>query len=327
MSNTQQDLLKKKILEGLKGTNPSALVSNNIGSEISGMSDAIDKARLTPTASTTPTLEDILGSTGYGANKTASDDYMNQYKNHTFNFNANALYNQYAPQYQKQARLGMEDAIGRASALTGGYGSSYAQAVGQQAYYNQMDKLDDRILDLYNIAYGQYRDEKNDLLGMANYYNGLAQQDYDNALALIGKMGEGEKIDLSQVPKDLMEKLNNVKNNAQLAEVLNKYLSAGVISPEEADSLDQLYAFDESQYKNKDGTPNYLAMLKNPALWDYAYNGGKNGMGGIDRDAILRAPSGDEISAIDLLKYLRGVDANNPRQTVKQLLELLGIND
>ena len=297
MSNTQQDLLKQKILEGLKGTNPSALASNNIEAEISGMSDAIDKARLTPTASTTPTLEDILGSTGYGANKTASDDYMERYKNHNFNFNANALYNQYAPQYQKQARLGMEDAIGRASALTGGYGSSYAQAVGQQAYYNQMDKLDDRILDLYNIAYGQYRDEKNDLLGMANYYNGLAQQDYDNAMALIGKMGEDE--DDTPIDKkypDIIEDLANYKTKEAQANRMADLVNKGVLSDYEATKI-------LARYGGVYGDDGLLGLKER--TWTKTKDGGGDFLGmGINRDAVVSDEYGNDYTLATLRQML-----------------------
>ena len=41
----------------------------------------------------------------------------------------------------KNGRLAMMDSMGRAAALTGGYGSSYAQSAGQQAYQKQMDSL------------------------------------------------------------------------------------------------------------------------------------------------------------------------------------------
>ena len=319
MSNTQQDLLKKKILEGLKGTNPSALVSNNIGAEISGMSDAIDKARLTPTASTTPTLEDILGSTGYGANKTASDDYMERYKNHNFNFNANALYNQYAPQYQKQARLGMEDAIGRASALTGGYGSSYAQGVGQQAYYNQMDKLDDRILDLYNIAYGQYRDEKNDLLGMANYYNGLAQQDYDNALAVFDKMGEDEGDKKPEpVPMSVLNAIQGITNNQELDKVLSGFAIGGQITEEQAGEL-------YNSYKNM----SHKGMLTNSVDdWGIVSMGDNANLFGIDRDVTVRMPNGEEITLKELRKHLmgEGMKLGEANEAIKDLLKTLKLN-
>lgn len=40
----------------------------------------------------------------------------------------------YARMYQQKGRAAMEDTMGQAAALTGGYGSSYAENAGQQAY-------------------------------------------------------------------------------------------------------------------------------------------------------------------------------------------------
>jgi hypothetical protein len=303
-----------------------------LGGGVTGGAPDEKKLTTTPTVSTptvsTPnsSIEDAIAMLNNGSHKQNADDYMNQYKNHTFNFNANALYNQYAPQYQKQARLGMEDAIGRASALTGGYGSSYAQAVGQQAYYNQMDKLDDRILDLYNIAYAQYRDEKNDLLGMANYYNGLAQQDYDNAMKLFEQNNEDDNarkaVSLAGLER-VEDELKNAKNMAQVNAILDKFRS--IMTEEQEDALYDIYRIDESSYTDAEGNADYIAMLKSPNLWDYAYDGGRNLLG-IDRDAELIAPNGDKVSAIDLVRYLREAGASQPRKTVKKLLETLGIN-
>ena len=51
----------------------------------------------------------------------------------------------------------MEDTMGQAAALTGGYGSSYAQSVGQQAYAQQLDALGDKIPALYRLAMEQYQ--------------------------------------------------------------------------------------------------------------------------------------------------------------------------
>jgi hypothetical protein len=301
-----------------------------LGGGVTGGAPDEKKLTTTPTVSTptvsTPTvstpnssIEDAIAMLNNGSHKENTDDYMNRYKNHTFNFNANALYNQYAPQYQKQARLGMEDAIGRAAALTGGYGSSYAQAVGQQAYYNQMDKLDDRILDLYNIAYGQYRDEKNDLLGMANYYNGLAQQDYDNAMALIGKMGEYEDDKKPEpVPMSVLDAIQGITNNQELDKVLSGFSIAGQITEDQAGKL-------YNEYKDM----SYKGMLTDPVNdWDIVSMGDNANWFGIDRDVTVRMPNGEEIMLKDLRKHLmnEGMKLGEANKAIKHLLKTLKLN-
>lgn len=63
----------------------------------------------------------------------------------SFDLNNNALYNQYKDFYTKQGNLAMMDTIGQASAMTGGYGNSYAAAAGQQAYQQNLDKLGEMV--------------------------------------------------------------------------------------------------------------------------------------------------------------------------------------
>ena len=53
----------------------------------------------------------------------------------------------------------MMDTMGQAAALTGGYGSSYGQSVGQQTYDAYLQNLNDVVPELYGQAYQQYADE------------------------------------------------------------------------------------------------------------------------------------------------------------------------
>ncbi len=85
-------------------------------------------------------------------------DILNR-KPFSYDVNSDALYQQYAQQYAQQGRLAMEDTMGKAAALTGGYGNSYAQSVGQQTYQGYMDKLNDRVPELEQLAYQRYQAE------------------------------------------------------------------------------------------------------------------------------------------------------------------------
>ena len=80
-----------------------------------------------------------------------------------FDLNGDALYKQYKDQAIQGGKLAMRDTMGQAAALTGGYGSSYAQSVGQQAYDAQLQKLNEVVPELYQQAYQRYRDEGTDL--------------------------------------------------------------------------------------------------------------------------------------------------------------------
>lgn len=108
--------------------------------------------------------------------------YMNQYENRdpfSYDFNSDALYNQYKDQYIQQGRMAMMDTMGQAQAMTGGYGNSYAQTVGQQAYNQQLNQLNEVMPELYGMAYDRYSQEGQDMLNMYSLYKGMSEQDYN----------------------------------------------------------------------------------------------------------------------------------------------------
>ena len=92
----------------------------------------------------------------------------------SYDLNGDALYQQYKDKYIQQGKLAMSDAIGQASAMTGGYGNSYAQSVGQQQYQAQLENLNDIVPELYQMALDKYNREGEDLY---NQYAMLGDQE------------------------------------------------------------------------------------------------------------------------------------------------------
>ena len=93
-----------------------------------------------------------------------------------YNFNADPMYRMYAQQYQQQGKQAMQDTMGQAAALTGGYASSYAQTAGQQSYQSYLQQLNDIIPELRNQAYQEWQAEGESLKDLYN----LTQNAYDN---------------------------------------------------------------------------------------------------------------------------------------------------
>ena len=120
------------------------------------------------------------------------NEYLKQWEERpdfSYNFNEDALYQQYKDQYMKQGKMAMMDTMGQAAALTGGYGNSYAQMVGQQAYNAQLENLNDIIPELYGMALDKYQMEGQDLLNTIgllgnerDYELGLYKDDYARRL-------------------------------------------------------------------------------------------------------------------------------------------------
>ena len=77
----------------------------------------------------------------------------------TYNPNTDPMYRSYADRYVQNGRMAMRDTIGQAAALTGGYGSTYAQSAGQQQYGEYLRALGEVMPELYGLAYRQYADQ------------------------------------------------------------------------------------------------------------------------------------------------------------------------
>lgn len=81
----------------------------------------------------------------------------------SYDINGDALYQQYKDQFINKGNLAMQDTIGQASAMTGGFGNSYAQSVGQQTYQGYLQQLNDKVPELYQLALDQYNREGDDM--------------------------------------------------------------------------------------------------------------------------------------------------------------------
>lgn len=96
----------------------------------------------------------------------------------SYDVNQDALYQQYADQYTRQGKLAMMDTMGQAAALTGGYGSSYGQSVGQQAYQAYLQQLNQVVPELYGMALDQYNQEGQQLYDQAALMAQMEDQEY-----------------------------------------------------------------------------------------------------------------------------------------------------
>ena len=97
------------------------------------------------------------------------------------------LYQQYAQRYTEQGAQAMRDTMGRAAALTGGYGSSYAQSVGQQQFDAYLRRLADVLPQTYGMALDAYRAEGDELQRRYELAAGLEKSDYERYLDSLGQ--------------------------------------------------------------------------------------------------------------------------------------------
>ena len=103
---------------------------------------------------------------------------INNREKFSYDVNGDALYQQYKDKYIQQGKMAMQDTMGQAAAMTGGYGNSYAATVGNQAYQAQLNNLNDIVPELYQMAYDRYNQETQDLYNKYSIYADREKTEY-----------------------------------------------------------------------------------------------------------------------------------------------------
>lgn len=100
--------------------------------------------------------------------KNMMDKILNREK-FSYDVDADPLFQQALASAMNSGKQAMQDTIGQASALTGGYGSTYATSVGNQSYNAYIEDAYDNLPQYYEMAWNQYQAEGDELyrqLGM-----------------------------------------------------------------------------------------------------------------------------------------------------------------
>ena len=114
----------------------------------------------------------------YGQQMQEALDAIRNRKKFSYDLNGDALYQQYKDKYVQQGKQAMQDTMGQAAALTGGYASTYGQAVGQQQYDAYLQNLNDVVPELYQLALSRYQMEGDDLKTQYSLLADQYQQEY-----------------------------------------------------------------------------------------------------------------------------------------------------
>lgn len=191
----------------------------------------------------------------------------------SYDVNKDKLYQQYRDLYAQMGRGAMEDTMGQAAALTGGYGSTYSQNAGQQAYNAYLQKLNEVVPELYDAAYNRYNQEGQNLMNLytmaRNNADSAYERDYNqwyNRLQLersdedttYNRQQTEEQKKLTQEETDYERKQNAWSRLSSLITTTgyqpsNEELAAAGMSANEAAYLRQYYQQQKAAASNKSG--------------------------------------------------------------------------
>lgn len=122
------------------------------------------------------------GRTSYTDKITEKLNEIENTKPFEYDFNKDPLFQNMLASYMRDGRVAMADTMGQAAALTGGYGSSYAQAVGNQAYNRMVQEGYDNLPEYYQMAYQKYSDELQNKYNLLGEYRASDESEYQRML-------------------------------------------------------------------------------------------------------------------------------------------------
>lgn len=177
---------------------------------------------------------------------------LDEIQNAKFSYNADTdgAYQAYRQQYRANAEKALKDATGQYASQTGGYSSSVAQSMGNQAYQSVLGGLSDVQSQLMNLAYNKFSNDLNNKKSTYDMYNQLQTNNYNQYQNAIGNAfsnmnyASGKYNNNYNNQKTILE---NRMNNAisQKNEAMNSLLNYK--------SLDQQRALANRTYKYNKG--------------------------------------------------------------------------
>lgn len=220
----------------------------------------------------------------------------------TYDFNADPIYQQYNERYTQSAKMAMQDTMANAAALSGGYGNSWAQSAGQQAYAQTMQGLNDVIPTLYSdawnryqqegqgmidqltltqsmdeTAYGRYQDELNDYYTQLNYLYGAANdqynQDYSAYQDALNQWLQDRDYYYGKTQDELAQENYEREYEAQYGSKSSSGSSGGSGSSSKSSSSSSSSSSDTSSTKKETETTYSIATLRNTLILLYKKSG------------------------------------------------------
>ena len=202
---------------------------------------------------------------------------------------SDSLYGNYREQYTQLGKKAMRDTMGQAAALTGGYGSSYAQQAGQQEYDSYLQKLGEVLPELYSAAYQRYKDRGDSLEEEYRKLLELEQTEYGRYRDKVDdlKYQQGVEAELAAAEQERKD-----KNYDRLVELITKTGYAPTAEDLENSGMTQEQA---DAYLNKyggDGASSSFGPSNTYLSYYYGYasNGGSKAQSKLDANMWWASP-------------------------------------
>ena len=143
------------------------------------------------------------------------NEYMNR-EEFEYDVSEDQLFQQALAAAMGSGKTAMQDTMGQASALTGGYGSTYATSAGNQAYNSFIEDAYNNLPEYYNMALQAYQMEGEELMQQFNMAATLDAQEYGRLVDSYNAGVEERNWQYNTAFNEWNTSVNNAYNSANL---------------------------------------------------------------------------------------------------------------
>ena len=134
----------------------------------------------------------------------------------SYDFNTDPLFQNMLGSAMASGQTAMQDTMGQAAALTGGYGSSYATSAGNQAYNQFVQNAYAQLPEYYKLALDAYTREGDEMYRQLGMYNDADDKEY-------GRLTNAYGLNYQQAQDMYGQEYNNYWDTANYNLSVDKY--------------------------------------------------------------------------------------------------------
>lgn len=197
------------------------------------------------------------------------DKIMNREK-FSYDVDNDPLFQQALASATNSGKQAMQDTIGQASALTGGYGSTYATSAGNQAYNSFIEDAYDNLPQYYQMALDAYQMEGEEMYRQFGVVSEMDDKEFNRNVAAYDATYQHRNQMYNEAYGEFRDTKNDAFNmaNLQLNEHGQKVNDAFNLYNADLAYADSMYEKEYTQWADKVN----LAWKETELLYDNAWN-------------------------------------------------------
>ena len=195
--------------------------------------------------------------------------YMNR-EDFEYDVSEDQLFQQALASAMGSGKAAMQDTIGQASALTGGYGSTYATSAGNQAYNSFIEDAYNNLPEYYNLALQAYQAEGDEMLQQFNMAATLDAQEYGRLVDSYNAGVEERNWQYNTAFNEWSSSVNNAYNSANLQLQQNAQIGSNLYNTYlvDAETYQTKYAQGYQTWLDSVNSASTIASMQNSDYWN-----------------------------------------------------------